>query len=105
LRIRLFVGLLLLVGAAYFAVFGGDYDIFDVRRVRQDRAIEEQRVEEARAEVERLRARRDSLAYDSATIERIARERYGLIRNGERLYRFADSPTATVPDSSAASRP
>jgi hypothetical protein len=61
LRLRLLLGLLLLAGAAYFAVFGGDYDVFDLRRVRQERAIEEQRVEEARTEVEALRARRDSL--------------------------------------------
>jgi cell division protein FtsB len=45
---------------------------------------------EVRAEVERLRARADSLENDSATIERIARERWGMIRPGERLYRFAD---------------
>jgi cell division protein FtsB len=92
LRLRLIVGLLLLAGAAYFAVFGGDYDVFDVRRVRLERALEEQRVQESRADVERLRARRDSLRDDSAAIERIARERYGLIRDGEHLYRFADTP-------------
>jgi cell division protein FtsB len=104
LRLRLIVGLLLLAGAAYFAVFGGDYDVFDVRRVRLERALEEQRVRESRADVERLRARRDSLSDDSATIERIARERYGLIRDGERLYLFADTPAdsatrAAAPDS------
>ena len=44
---------------------------------------------------ERL-ARIDSLESDSATLERIARERYGMIRDGEILYRFADpEPTAT----------
>jgi cell division protein FtsB len=96
LRLRLVLGLLLLAGAGYFAVFGGDYDVFDVRRVRLERALEEQRVQESRADVERLRARRDSLRDDSATIERIARERYGLIRDGERLYRFADSPADSV---------
>ena len=81
----------LLAGAAYFAVFGGDYDAFDLRRVRQERALEEQRAQQVSAEVAELRARRDSLASDSATIERLARERYGLIRDGERLYRFADT--------------
>jgi cell division protein FtsB len=47
--------------------------------------------------VDRLRSRRDSLLHDTATIERIARERYGLIRDGERLYRFADSPADSTP--------
>jgi cell division protein FtsB len=100
LKLRLGLGLLLLAGAVYFAVFGGDYDSFDLRRIRSERAAEEQRVQEAEAEVQRLRARRDSLLHDSGAIERVARERYGLIREGERLYRFADSPDA-VADSAA----
>jgi cell division protein FtsB len=96
LRIRILLGLLFLVGAGYFAVFGGDYDVFDLRRVRRERALEEQRAIEMRAEVDLLTARRDSLADDSATIERLARERYGLIRDGERLYRFADSASDSL---------
>ena len=91
MTLRVLLGLGLIAGAAYFAIFGGDYDVFDLRRVRQERALEEQRAHTVSAEVAELRARRDSLATDSATIERIARERYGLIRDGERLYRFADS--------------
>jgi cell division protein FtsB len=51
-----------------------------------------------RAEVARLQARADSLATDSAALERIAREYYGLIRDGERLYRFVE------PDSVPAQR-
>jgi cell division protein FtsB len=104
LKLRLLFGLVLLAGAAYFAAFGGDYDSFELRRVRAERTAEERRVEETRIEVERLRARRDSVARDSATIERIGRERYGLIRDGERLYRFADSPAASPADSTAAAR-
>jgi cell division protein FtsB len=66
--------------------------------VRAERALEAQRLEQNRAEVAALRARADSLLRDSATIERVARERHGLIREGEKLYRFvADSA-----DSSAA---
>jgi cell division protein FtsB len=107
LRIRLLLGLVLMAGATYFAVFGGDYDIFDVRRVRAERSAEETRAAESRVEVERLRARRDSLLSDPATIERVARERYGMIRDGERLYRFAEPPAgapddgAPLPDSTA----
>ncbi|CAN5615232.1 hypothetical protein BH23GEM10_BH23GEM10_05110 [soil metagenome] len=95
MRGRLLLGLVLLAGAAYFAVFGGDYDMFDLRRVRAEAATELARTDSTRADVLRMRERADSLASDSATIERIARERYGLIREDERLYRFAD------PDSQA----
>jgi cell division protein FtsB len=92
LKLRLLLGVGLLAGAAYFTVFGGDYDFFDLRRVRVERTAEEARALDARAEVDRLRARRDSLLHDSTTIERVARERYGMIREGERLYRFAEPP-------------
>jgi cell division protein FtsB len=97
LKLRLLLGLVLLAGAAYFAVFGGDYDLLELRRVRAERAVEEARAAETRADVDRLRARRDSLLHDSATIERVARERYGMIRDGERLYRFAEPPADTAP--------
>ena len=53
--------------------------------------MEEARLEATRADVTRMRGRADSLKRDSATLERLAREKYGLIRNGERLYRFVDS--------------
>lgn len=92
------LGGVLLAGAGYFAVFGGDYDVFEVRRIRAERAAEELRAAETEQEVQRLRARRDSLLHDSATIERVARERYGMIRDGERLYRFAEPPAAVPPD-------
>ncbi len=82
---------MLLAGAAYFALFGGEYSVFEVRRIQEELAQERERVREAEAEVTRLRARVDSLENDSATIERIARERWGLIRPGERLYRFEEA--------------
>jgi cell division protein FtsB len=74
--------------------------------VRSERAAEESRAAQVSGEVDRLQARRDSLLTDSATIERVAREQYGLIRDGERLYRFADSTTvhperAAPPDTTA----
>ena len=75
---------MLLIGAAYFALFGGEYSFFELRQVRREREAERQRVDSVRADVARLGARRDSLTTDSGTIERIARERFGLIRAGER---------------------
>lgn len=101
MKLKLILGCALLCGAVYFAVFGGEYDVFDLRRVRQERSLEEQRAAELAVEVERLRAWRDSLDTDSATLDRIARERFGLIRDGERLYRFAPDSARPTPDSAA----
>jgi cell division protein FtsB len=88
------IGVLLLAGAAYFALFGGEYSLLELRRLRGDLATEQARLDSAQVEIARLRARVDSLENDSATIERLARERYGLIRPGERLYRFVEEDTA-----------
>lgn len=89
MRLRYVLGAVFLAGAAYFALFGGEYSLLELRRMRAEREREAVRLDEVRAEVQRLDARVDSLEHDSATIERIARERWGLIRPGERLYRFA----------------
>jgi cell division protein FtsB len=99
LRLRYVLGAVFLAGAAYFALFGGEYGMLEVRRMRAERELEQSRLDQVRAEVARLEARADSVENDSATIERIARERWGLIRPGERLYRFAE-PDTTPADTS-----
>jgi cell division protein FtsB len=100
LKFRLAVGTLLAAGAAYFAVFGGEYTLFELRAVRAEHALEAARLDSARADVARLQARAELLQRDSATIEHIARERYGLIRPGERLYRFGERPPEAGPAAS-----
>jgi cell division protein FtsB len=96
MRGRVLLGGVLLAGAAYFALFGGQYSLLELRQVRQERVLEEERLARDRAELETLIARRDSLATDSATLEQLARDDHGLIRDGERLYRFVDGDTIAV---------
>jgi cell division protein FtsB len=79
-----------IAAALYFLLLGGEYTFVDLWRIdrMQDREVIE--LEAVRAEVETLQQRVDSLESDTATLERIARENYGMIREGERLYRFID---------------
>ncbi|MGH7555336.1 MAG: FtsB family cell division protein [Longimicrobiales bacterium] len=91
MRVRYLLGFVLLCGAVYFALLGGDSSLLELRRIRAETEREAERLRDVRRDLERLRARADSLANDDATIERIARERWGLIRPGERLYRFEDA--------------
>jgi cell division protein FtsB len=83
---------LLLGLAAYYALFGGEYSVFEVRRARVERAQAEAQLAELRQEIEALRARADSLETDPAALERIAREKFGMIREGEILYRLVPEP-------------
>ncbi len=87
-------GLLLL--AAYYVVFGGEYSWFELRDARA--AVEQEEVDlaELHRQIDSLRAWADSIQIDSVTLERIARERFGMIRDGETLYRFAQPSDSNV---------
>jgi cell division protein FtsB len=76
--------------ALYYAVFGGEYSVFELRATRAALEVERGALEALRLEIDSLSAWADSLENDPATIERIAREDFGMIREGETLYRFAD---------------
>lgn len=78
----------LLLAALYFALFGGQYSVFDLGRIREGIEAEGEALQALRAENDSLLARADSLEHDPATLERLARERFGMIRRGEVLYRF-----------------
>ena len=72
----------------YFALQGGEYGTLDLRQLRQD-------VVEESTNVVRLQHLVDSLGRVAAAIEqdprmqeRVARERFGMLRQGEFLYRL-----------------
>ena len=94
----------MLLIAGYFAVFGGEYDFFDLRRLERQREEDAARIRMLRDSLALLRARVDSLENDPATLERLAREQYGLIKPGERLYRFAPGDTAAARDTATRNR-
>jgi len=76
--------------SVYFALFGGEYSVFEVRRVRAERVVLQERLVALELTNDCLRAWAEALQSDSATIERLARERYGMIRAGEVLYRITE---------------
>ena len=81
-------GAALLAVAAYYAVWGGEYTAHDLWRLRGQRAEAATQLAATRAEVDSLRVHRERLDSDPAAIEVVARERFGMIRPGEILYRF-----------------
>ena len=86
-------GLLLVAG--YYGVFGGEYSWFELRDARA--AVEQEEVDlaELHRQIDSLRVWADSMQIDSVTLERIARERFGMIRDGVTLYRFAQPADTT----------
>ncbi len=87
-----------LLVTAYFFFFGGDYSFLDLWRLKKQHEQELVQLQAVRARVAELEQKADSLTHDSATLERLAREQYGLIKEGERLYRFAEPDSAKRDD-------
>jgi cell division protein FtsB len=86
----------LIAVAAYFAVQGGEYsstDLFVLNR-RSGRITRE--VDSLQRHVDSLARYLKLVKSDSATMERIAREEFGMVRgNKEILYRFGDAPSTS----------
>ena len=91
--------------AVYYALWGGEYSAFDLRRLRGERVEKAAELAETRAQVDSLRAYAALLERDEATLERVARERFGMIRDGETLYRFFEAAPAVVPSRKVAAAP
>ncbi len=85
-------GVLLL--AAYFAIFGGEFTILELKRLETLELAQSAQLARVRAEIDSLGRVAERLRTDPAAIERVARERFGMIRDGEILYRFREpAPT------------
>lgn len=91
-RVRRFLLPALLGLAAYYAVFGGEYSLLELRRARAEIEVQGRELAALNKTLDSLRAWVDSLQNDSATIERLAREQFGMIREGEVLYRMTELP-------------
>jgi cell division protein FtsB len=77
------LALVVLALAALFAWQGGTYSSSDYTAVQVESRELRRVLDSLRIEVDSLRAFRDSLADDPRVVERIARERFGMIRPGE----------------------
>ena len=73
---------------AYYGLFGGVYNVLDIHAMQTDRAALVDRVDLLVSLTDSLVHRGDSLIADPDAIERVAREEFGFIRDGELLIRF-----------------
>jgi cell division protein FtsB len=74
--------------AGYYALWGGEYSAFHLLRLTKERREADARLVQTRVQVDSLKTLAGKLERDDAEVERIARERFGMIRDGELLYRF-----------------
>ena len=69
------------------AAWGGEYSTADWLTMRRQLAEERERVAALRVEVDSLAQAAQGLETNPAVQERVAREEFGMIRDGEILYR------------------
>ena len=79
--------------ALYFAVQGGEYSTRDLYVLQRRTATLTREVDSVQRQVDSLSRFLKLVKSDSATMERIAREEFGMVRGDkEILYRFGESP-------------
>ena len=81
-------GVLGLFGLSAFALLGGEYGTFDWLTLRRQAADEQAAIADLEIEVDSLTRLARALETDPVAQERAAREGFGMIRDGEILYRI-----------------
>ena len=80
------IAVLVLLFLGWYLIQGGEYSTLDWLELRSERAREKARIEALRGEVDSLRAEAIAVETDLEVQERIARELYGMLRDGEVVY-------------------
>jgi cell division protein FtsB len=77
-----------LASALYFAFQGGEYGTLDLLQLRREEAEELSNVLRLQRVVDSLTKAAVAIELDPRVQERVARERFGMIKKGEFLYRL-----------------
>ena len=83
------IALAAILGGLLFGAFGGEYRSIDYWTLKRDVRRLEAEIAALELEVDSLAEWANLLENDTATQERVARERFGMLRDGEILYRLA----------------
>jgi cell division protein FtsB len=74
--------------ALYFALQGGEYGTLDLLQLRREETQEREHVTRLQRMVDSLTDVAKGIEKDPRVQERVARERFGMLRKGEFLYRL-----------------
>jgi cell division protein FtsB len=77
-----------LIFALYFALQGGEYGTSDLLQLQREEAEERADIARLQRAVDSLARLADAIERDPKMQERVARERFGMIKKGEFLYRL-----------------
>jgi cell division protein FtsB len=80
-----------LIFALYFALQGGEYGTLDLLQLRREEAEESSNVERLHQMVDSLGRAAWAIEHNPRMQERVAREKFGMLKKGEFLYRLVPS--------------
>jgi cell division protein FtsB len=80
-----------LIFALYFAFQGGEYGTLDLLQLRREEAEESSNVERLHQMVDSLSRVAWAIEHSPRMQERVAREKFGMLKKGEFLYRLVPS--------------
>ncbi len=86
---------LLIAAGVYMSIWGGGFDAFRASEIQDTLRARESELPVLLERIDSIERRMEALRTDDEALERLARERYGFVREGERLYRIAPR---TAPD-------
>jgi cell division protein FtsB len=84
-----------LLFALYFALQGGEYSTLDLLQLRREEAAERTNVDSLHRIVDSLSRVATAIEHDPRMQERVAREKFGMLRKGEFLYRLVPEEKST----------
>ncbi len=82
----------IIAAAVFFALQGGQYSTLDLLRFGSEQRRLTAEIDSLKAEVDSLQAYKRALATDAKLQERIAREMWGMVKDGEIIYKLVDEP-------------
>lgn len=74
------------IAVASLTVIGGNYGLYQIMKIDRQKSALLQSIERLKQEQTALMLEREKLKSDLKYIEKVAREKYGMVREGERVY-------------------
>jgi cell division protein FtsB len=84
------IGVVAVVGGVVFGFAGGEYGTLDWWQLKRQIADEQTALDSLTIEVDSLKKELRAIERDPAEVERVARERYGMLRPGELLFQVQE---------------
>ena len=89
---QFFKGLIFLICFSLIIVFiFGDHGLIKLYKIKNERQIIQKKIASLREEREKLKAEKIKIENDLSYIEKIAREKYKMVKPGEKIFKVVDN--------------